>query len=85
MIILQSDVFIHVHHSEQIVQKKLKIFLRKLRPVGCSHICIMGDFNFKEIDWLKQETTVSYNHPANMFLNVENYNFLNITCNTIQK
>ena len=33
-----------------------------------SYLVIMGDFNFKEIDWDKLETTESENHISSLFL-----------------
>ncbi|MEW8547283.1 MAG: reverse transcriptase domain-containing protein, partial [Candidatus Thiodiazotropha sp.] len=33
-----------------------------------SHLLIMGDFNFKEIDWAQGETTVGEEHIATLFL-----------------
>ena len=33
-----------------------------------SHLLIMGDFNFPEIDWELQSANVSENHAANKFV-----------------
>ena len=46
------------------------------KSYGCSHICILGDFNYKEINWISSECTADFNHPANKFLDVVNDNFL---------
>ena len=43
---------------------------------GCSHLCIMGDFNFKEINWEKGDTNTNETHPANIFLELTRDNFL---------
>ena len=42
--------------------------LRKISSKRFSHLVIMGDFNFKEIDWNKLETTKSENHISSLFL-----------------
>ena len=33
-----------------------------------THIIIMGDFNFREIDWNNEETSVGEDHLATIFL-----------------
>ena len=43
---------------------------------GCSHLCIMGDFNFKEINWGERDTNTSETHAANIFLEFTRDNFL---------
>ncbi len=35
---------------------------------NATHLVIMGDFNLKEINWQRQATSVSGNHPATIFL-----------------
>ena len=35
-----------------------------------SHVLIMGDFNFKEIDWDNQSVKTSDNHPATKFFDI---------------
>ena len=42
--------------------------LREVSENRYSHKLIMGDFNFPEIDWLNQSTSVSETHIASRFL-----------------
>ena len=42
--------------------------LREVSENRYSHKLIMGDFNFPEIDWLDQSTSVSETHIASRFL-----------------
>ena len=46
-----------------------------------SHLLIMGDFNFKEIDWVNQSTSTSEEHISSLFLeNIrDNYLFQHVT------
>lgn len=41
-----------------------------------SHILIVGDFNYKEINWVTETTTVGENHPATVFLELIRDSFL---------
>ena len=43
---------------------------------GYSHLCILGDFNFKEINWDKGDTNTNETHQANIYLELIRYNFL---------
>ena len=56
--------------------KEIKKNFSMSKSYGCSHICILGDFNYKEINWISSECTADFNHPANKFLDVVNDNFL---------
>ena len=38
--------------------------------IKVSHVLIMGDFNFKEIDWDNQSVNASDNHPATKFFDI---------------
>ena len=42
--------------------------LREISARRFSHLVIMGDFNFKEIDWDNLETNESENHISSLFL-----------------
>ena len=44
--------------------------LKKTDKVNASHKLIMGDFNFKEIDWDALQVHASDNHPAKAFFDV---------------
>ena len=44
--------------------------LKKTDKVNASHKLIMGDFNFKEIDWDTLQVQASDNHPATAFFDV---------------
>ena len=46
----------------------LKSLLKKCKDKGYSHKLVMGDFNFKEINWCEMNTTVSEWHIASQFL-----------------
>ena len=44
----------------------------------------MGDFNFKEIDWVNQATTLSEDHMSTLFLeNVRDNYFFNMSQNVL--
>ena len=43
---------------------------------GYSHICIVGDFNYREINWSLQEVCRRGDNPANLFLECIKDNFL---------
>ena len=43
---------------------------------GYSHICILGDFNYRDINWSLQEVCGREDNPANLFLECIKDNFL---------
>ena len=55
---------------------EIKQIFTMSKSYGCSHICILGDFNYKEINWTSNECTADFNHPANNCLDAVNDNFL---------
>ena len=47
-----------------------------------THILILGDFNFREIDWNNEETSVGKDHLATIFLeSVRDTHFINMSKN----
>ena len=47
--------------------EKLLDQLRRVEKVNATHVLIMGDFNFKEIDWTNQRVNAGDEHPASVF------------------
>ena len=54
---------------------KLGKLIQKSTSIG-SHLCIVGDFNFKEIDWVNSIAKVNEKNPAHLFLEIIRDNFL---------
>ncbi|MES9905973.1 MAG: reverse transcriptase family protein [Sedimenticola sp.] len=50
--------------------------LQNTKSCHDTHLLIMGDLNYKEINWKVGSTTVSENHPATLFLEITRDNFL---------
>ncbi len=55
---------------------KLSQLLNKIKDTPHTHLLVMGDFNYKEINWSDNTTTVSENHPASLFLESIRDNYL---------
>ena len=62
----------------------LKTLFNKCKDKGYSHKLVMGDFNFKEINWWEMNTTVSELHIASQFLECvrDSYLFQHVTTPT---
>ena len=50
--------------------EKLLDQLRRVEKVNATHVLIMGDFNFKEIDWTNQRVNAGDEHPASVFFDI---------------
>lgn len=50
--------------------KNIDRMIKEACDMKSSHLLIMGDFNYKEINWENSTTSVSENHPASLFLEV---------------
>ena len=48
--------------------EQLTTLINKLHKEKYSHLLVVGDFNYREINWIDNSTTVSENHPATKFL-----------------
>ena len=48
--------------------QELKLLFDKCRDVNYSHKLLIGDFNFKDIDWCEMTTNVNEHHIASQFL-----------------
>ena len=55
---------------------QLHSLIKDISDSNSSHILIVGDFNYNEILWDRQITTVSENHIATKFLEIIRDNFL---------
>ena len=55
---------------------ELTNIIEKVNKSGCSHLCILGDFNFKDIDWNLNISLASEKHVASLFLEALEDNFL---------
>ena len=55
--------------------------LLKFTSMGHSHIIVMGDFNHPELDWIRDISLASNNHPATKFLEAirDTFLFQNVT------
>jgi len=54
-------------NDEQCLQ--LNSVLQQMITKSYSHVMIMGDFNYPDINWESQSVSVSVNNPASVFLN----------------
>ncbi len=68
-------------NSDSDNNKKLSNLLKEANDKNISHMLLMGDFNFKEIDWTTNSTSVSETHPATLFLESTRDCFSMATCN----
>ena len=59
---------------------KLTNVLYHVKSLRHSHLLLMGDLNFKEIDWVNQATTVSEDHISTLFLENVRDNYFFSTC-----
>ena len=48
--------------------EQLTALINKLHKEKYSHLLVMGDFNYREMNWVDNSTTVSENHPATKIL-----------------
>jgi hypothetical protein len=48
--------------------QKLNELMKKITELGATHVMIMGDFNFPEIDWTRELSQAGPNHIATQFL-----------------
>ena len=48
--------------------EQLTTLINKLHKEKYSYLLVVGDFNYREINWIDNSTTVSENHPATKFL-----------------
>ena len=46
---------------------KLRTFMRNAADIGTSHVLIMGDFNYGEINWANGTTPNQLTNPATAF------------------
>ncbi|MES9905329.1 MAG: reverse transcriptase domain-containing protein [Sedimenticola sp.] len=49
---------------------------KKMKDLRSSHLLIIGDFNYKEINWSEKTTSVGENHPATLFLEITRDHYL---------
>ena len=63
-------------NSGQDTIKEIGELLEINKTCGCSHLCIVGDFNFKEINWSTYTTNVNTPHQRSIFLEQVRDNFL---------
>ena len=63
-------------NSGQDTIKEMGELLEINKTCGCSHLCIVGDFNFKEINWSTHTTNVSTSHQSTIFLEQVRDSFL---------
>ena len=54
-------------NSTELNNSKLVDQLKKIDNLQASHVLVMGDFNFKEIDWINLQVNASDQHPATVF------------------
>ena len=68
-----------IYRSPNSTRENTDLLFRLLRNVSkkkFSHILIMGDFNFKEVNWNECTTTVGEDHIATLFLECVRDTFL---------
>ena len=53
--------------------------LSRVEKTEASRVLIMGDFNFKEIDWKNQRVNAGDEHPASVFFDVIQDTFFDTT------
>ena len=63
-------------NSGQDTIKEMGKLLEINKTCVCSHRCIVGDFNFKEISWSTYTTNVNTAHRSSIFLEQVRDNFL---------
>ena len=61
-------MFIWKPNSTIANSEQLTTLINKLHKEKYSHLLVVGDFNYREINWVDNSTSVSENHPATKFL-----------------
>lgn len=63
-------------NSSEVNNGKISNLLIEAKNLQPTHILIVGDFNYKEINWNTQNSTAGVNHPATKFLETIRDHFL---------
>ena len=56
--------------------EELNRTIKSIADTNPTHLAIIGDFNYPEIDWLQERSTASHNHPATKFYKATKDSFL---------
>ena len=63
-------------NSSETNNEKLNDIINQAGKVTGTHLIIVGDFNYKEIDWNREVAACNESHPATKFLDTVTGNFL---------
>jgi len=65
---LDIGVIYRSPNSQFINNDHLASIIKEVNDINSSHVMIMGDFNFSEIDWKNETTPANLNNPSTRFM-----------------